>query len=84
MAAALCSNIGSSARALLFRKQPSDCLRFPLDSQMTDSTMTIRTFTYFVNLRRLVVAVGCERDIVARVPEGSVKISSSAEIGEPG
>ena len=40
-----------------------------------------RTDMYVGNLRRFVEAMGGELDVVARFPEGSVKIRNFAEIG---
>lgn len=44
--------------------------------------MEKRTDMYVGNLRRFVEAMGGELDVVARFPEGSVKISNFAQIGE--
>lgn len=43
--------------------------------------MEKRTDMYVGNLRRFVEAMGGELDVVARFPEGSVKIGNFAEIG---
>jgi DNA-binding transcriptional regulator YiaG len=51
--------------------------------QAAVAKMEKRTDMYVGNLRRFVEAMGGELDIVARFPEGSVKISNFAEIGEP-
>lgn len=53
--------------------------------QAAVAKMEKRTDMYVGNLRRFVEAMGGELDIVARFPEGQVKISNFAEIGnEPG
>lgn len=51
--------------------------------QAAVAKMEKRTDMYVGNLRRFVEAMGGELDIVARFPEGAVKISNFAEIGEP-
>ncbi|MDB5675989.1 MAG: Ata-like protein [Sphingomonas bacterium] len=50
--------------------------------QAAVAKMEKRTDMYVGNLRRFVEAMGGELDVVARFPEGSVKISNFAEIGE--
>lgn len=50
--------------------------------QTAVAKMEKRTDMYVGNLRRFVQAMGGELDIVARFPDGSVKISNFAEIGE--
>jgi DNA-binding transcriptional regulator YiaG len=49
--------------------------------QAAVAKMEKRTDMYVGNLRRFVEAMGGELDVVARFPEGSVKISNFAEIG---
>lgn len=49
--------------------------------QAAVAKMEKRTDMYVGNLRRFVEAMGGELDIVARFPEGSVKISNFADIG---
>ncbi len=49
--------------------------------QAAVAKMEKRTDMYVGNLRRFVEAMGGELDIVARFPEGSVKISNFSEIG---
>ena len=49
--------------------------------QAAVAKMEKRTDMYVGNLRRFVEAMGGELDIVARFPEGSVKIGNFAEIG---
>ena len=49
--------------------------------QAAVAKMEKRTDMYVGNLRRLVEAMGGELDVVARFPEGSVKIGNFAEIG---
>ncbi len=49
--------------------------------QAAVAKMEKRTDMYVANLRRFVEAMGGELDIVARFPEGSVKISNFAGIG---
>jgi DNA-binding transcriptional regulator YiaG len=48
--------------------------------QAAVAKMEKRTDMYVGNLRRFVEAMGGELDVVARFPEGSVKISNFAEI----
>ena len=50
--------------------------------QAAVAKMEKRTDMYVGNLRRFVEAMGGELDVVARFPEGSVKISNFAEIGD--
>ncbi|MEG3147476.1 XRE family transcriptional regulator [Sphingomonas sp. RT2P30] len=50
--------------------------------QAAVAKMEKRTDMYVGNLRRFVEAMGGQLDVVARFPEGSVKISNFAEIGE--
>jgi DNA-binding transcriptional regulator YiaG len=50
--------------------------------QAAVAKMEKRTDMYVGNLRRFVEAMGGELDIVARFPEGVVKISNFADIGE--
>ncbi len=52
--------------------------------QAAVAKMEKRTDMYVGNLRRFVEAMGGELDVVARFPEGSVKISNFAEIGDVG
>ena len=49
--------------------------------QTAVAKMEKRTDMYVGNLRRFVEALGGELDIVARFPEGTVRISNFAEIG---
>jgi DNA-binding transcriptional regulator YiaG len=49
--------------------------------QAAVAKMEKRTDMYVGNLRRFVEAMGGELDVVARFPEGSVKIGNFAEIG---
>lgn len=49
--------------------------------QAAVAKMEKRTDMYVGNLRRFVEAMGGELDIVARFPEGSVKISNFSDIG---
>ena len=49
--------------------------------QAAVAKMEKRTDMYVGNLRRFVEAMGGELDIVARFPEGSVRIGNFAEIG---
>ncbi len=49
--------------------------------QAAVAKMEKRTDMYVGNLRRFVEAMGGELDIIARFPDGSVKISNFAEIG---
>ena len=49
--------------------------------QAAVAKMEKRTDMYVGNLRRFVEAMGGELDVVARFPEGSVKITNFAEIG---
>ena len=51
--------------------------------QAAVAKMEKRTDMYVGNLRRFVEAMGGQLDVVARFPEGSVKISNFAEIGTP-
>ena len=56
-----------------------------MSGQAAVAKMEKRTDTYVGDLRRFVEAMGGERDIVARVPDGAAKIRSFAELGsEPG
>ena len=48
--------------------------------QAAVAKMEKRTDMYVANLRRFVEAMGGQLDVVARFPEGSVKISNFAEI----
>ncbi|MEQ1653866.1 MAG: XRE family transcriptional regulator [Hyphomicrobium sp.] len=50
--------------------------------QAAVAKMEKRTDMYVGNLRRFVEAMGGELDVVARFPEGSVKISNFSEIGD--
>lgn len=50
--------------------------------QAAVAKMEKRTDMYVGNLRRFVEAMGGELDVIARFPEGSVKISNFAEIGD--
>ena len=50
--------------------------------QAAVAKMEKRTDMYVGNLRRLVEAMGGELDVIARFPEGSVKINNFAEIGD--
>ena len=50
--------------------------------QAAVAKMEKRTDMYVGNLRRFVEAMGGELDVIARFPEGSVKINNFAEIGE--
>jgi DNA-binding transcriptional regulator YiaG len=50
--------------------------------QAAVAKMEKRTDMYVGNLRRFVEAMGGELDVVARFPEGSVKISNFAQIGD--
>ena len=49
--------------------------------QAAVAKMEKRTDMYVGNLRRFVEAMGGQLDVVARFPEGSVKIGNFAEIG---
>ena len=49
--------------------------------QAAVAKMEKRTDMYVGNLRRFVEAMGGELEVVARFPEGSVKIGNFAEIG---
>jgi DNA-binding transcriptional regulator YiaG len=49
--------------------------------QAAVAKMEKRTDMYVGNLRRFVEAMGGELDVVARFPEGSVKIGNFAQIG---
>ena len=49
--------------------------------QAAVAKMEKRTDMYVGNLRRFDEAMGGQHDVVARVPEGSVKIGNFAEIG---
>ena len=49
--------------------------------QAAVAKMEKRTDMYVGNLRRFVEAMGGELDVVARFPEGSVKIGNFVEIG---
>ena len=49
--------------------------------QAAVAKMEKRTDMYVGNLRRFVEAMGGELDVIARFPEGSVKIGNFAEIG---
>lgn len=49
--------------------------------QTAIAKMEKRTDMYVGNLRRFIEAMGGELDIVARFPEGSVKIGNFTEIG---
>ena len=51
--------------------------------QTAVAKMEKRTDMYVGNLRRFIEAMGGELDIVARFPDGVVKISNFAAIGEP-
>ena len=51
--------------------------------QAAVAKMEKRTDMYVGNLRRFVEAMGGELDVIARFPEGAVKISNFAEIGDP-
>lgn len=56
-----------------------------MSGQAAVAKMEKRTDTYVGDLRRFVEAMGGERDIVARFPDGAAKIRSFAELGsEPG
>ncbi|HTT84092.1 MAG TPA: hypothetical protein VMF67_11465 [Rhizomicrobium sp.] len=44
--------------------------------------MEKRADVYVSNLRRFIEAMGGQLDIVARLPEGAVKIANFSEIGE--
>ena len=50
--------------------------------QAAVAKMEKRTDMYVGNLRRFVEAMGGELDVIARFPEGSVKINNFAEIGD--
>jgi DNA-binding XRE family transcriptional regulator len=50
--------------------------------QTAIAKMEKRADMYVSNLRRFINAMGGELDIVARFPDGSVKISNFAEIGQ--
>jgi DNA-binding XRE family transcriptional regulator len=50
--------------------------------QAAVAKMEKRTDMYVANLRRFVEAMGGELDVIARFPEGSVKIRNFAEIGD--
>jgi DNA-binding transcriptional regulator YiaG len=50
--------------------------------QAAVAKMEKRTDMYVGNLRRFVEAMGGELEVIARFPEGSVKISNFAEIGD--
>ena len=50
--------------------------------QSAISKLEKRTDMYVGSLRRYIEAMGGELDIVARFPDGDVKISNFAEIGE--
>ncbi len=50
--------------------------------QAAVAKMEKRTDMYVGNLRRFVEAMGGELEVVARFPEGSVKISNFSEIGD--
>lgn len=56
----------------------SDTLRV---GQAAVAKMEKRTDMYVGNLRRFVEAMGGELEVVARFPEGSVRIGNFAEIG---
>ena len=49
--------------------------------QAAVAKMEKRTDMYVGNLRRFVEAMGGQLDVIARFPEGSVKIGNFAEIG---
>ena len=51
--------------------------------QASVAKMEKRADMYVSNLRRFIQAMGGELDVVARFPDGAVKISNFAEIGEP-
>ncbi|HEY2482097.1 MAG TPA: XRE family transcriptional regulator [Caulobacteraceae bacterium] len=50
--------------------------------QTAIAKMEKRADMYVSNLRRFIQAMGGELDIVARFPDGTVKISNFSEIGE--
>jgi DNA-binding XRE family transcriptional regulator len=50
--------------------------------QTSIAKMEKRADMYVSNLRRFIEAMGGELDIVARFPEGAVKIANFSEIGE--
>ena len=50
--------------------------------QTAIAKMEKRTDMYVSNLRRFIRAMGGELDIVARFPDGDVKISNFSEIGQ--
>lgn len=51
--------------------------------QTAVAKMEKRADMYVSNLRRFIEAMGGELDIVARFPEGAVRINNFAAIGEP-
>ncbi|MGC6331064.1 XRE family transcriptional regulator [Rhizorhabdus sp. FW153] len=51
--------------------------------QAAVAKMEKRTDMYVGNLRRFIEAMGGELDVVARFPEGAVKISNFSDIGVP-
>lgn len=52
--------------------------------QAAVAKMEKRTDMYVGNLRRFIEAMGGELEVVARFPEGSVKINNFADIGAAG
>jgi len=50
--------------------------------QTSIAKMEKRADMYVSNLRRFIEAMGGELDIIARFPEGAVKIANFSEIGE--
>ncbi|MEJ0041678.1 MAG: hypothetical protein WDM81_05475 [Rhizomicrobium sp.] len=50
--------------------------------QTAIAKMEKRTDMYVSNLRRFIHAMGGELDIVARFPNGAVKITNFAELGQ--
>ena len=49
---------------------------------LLDKVAALSTDTSLAELRRFVEAMGGELDVIARFPEGSVKINNFAEIGD--